>query len=90
MINTWHTTDHGWVCVDACGFDQDAINSGNKSFKAIVYPIAGQMYLKMVPRGMINYPVKGFGWGKIREVDLFRDVYGSSIQLSRSGLYSFM
>lgn len=87
LINAWHTVDAGWVYVDCCGFDAPTIASGNWSFKAQVYPVAGQQYLKMAPKG-VNYPVKGFGWGKIRDILIFRDLDGPSVMIGTSNPYS--
>ena len=86
LINAWHTVDAGWVYVDCCGFDAPTIASGNWSFKAQVYPVAGEQYLKMAPKG-VGYPVKGFGWGKIRDVLIFRDLDGPTVQTGTSDPY---
>ncbi|HTX43521.1 MAG TPA: hypothetical protein VMC61_02240, partial [Methanocella sp.] len=87
LINAWHTLDAGWVYVDCCGFDEKTVASGNWSFKARVYPVAGEQYIKLVPDGVI-YPMKGFGWGRIRDIVMFRDLDGTWVQIGKSSAYS--
>lgn len=89
LINAWHTIDAGWVYVDCCGFDEKMVASGNWSFKAQVYPVAGEQYIKMAPKG-VNYPVKGFGWGRIREMNIFRDLNGQWVRIGKSSQYPAM